>query len=354
MLHRRTAVMILCASLAAGASTDVRAQERDGYCDYAHGVADSESALLRSPNLFGSFGYVDQLSVTASPASTGDNLRLTFGVGYRLSGLYQSSIVRAHATAQCRRHRALSAIDSSSTRRALQAKAAVLDDALVKADQMLEQVSLDVSHRRTTRQELISTRLRVDRLHELAAETRRQLDALPATKGDAGLARSLASYLTADGEVERQEGRLRRARAWDVSLRMGYDRFLANDTSSPFFAVVSASFNVGWLFQGSAETRAASGRRRILRDERGGIGADATAARMRSLLQIDSKRSEETAALVGDLDDQLHELRRVGGENSRRLAQTVWFEWVEAKAQHEYYAAHVATLRQVLGEAEGQ
>jgi hypothetical protein len=234
----------------------------------------------------------------------------------------------------------------------LKAKVAVLDGALAKADKMLEEVTRDVARRRTTRQELISTRLRVDQLRELAAETRRQLDALPAPDGDAGMSRAMVTYLSADGEVERQEGRLRRARAWDLSVRLGYDRFLSNDTSSPFFAVVSASFNIGWLFQSSAETRAASGRRRILRDERGGIGADATSARMRSLLQIDSRRAEETSALVDDLHDQLRELQRVGGESSRRLAETVWFEWVEARAEHEYYAAHVTTLRQVLGESE--
>jgi hypothetical protein len=79
-------------------------------------------------------------------------------------------------------------------------------------------------------------------------------------------------------------------------------------------------------------------------------GLDATESRLRAVLAIEEKRAEETGALVADLDGQLEALRQVGGDNSRRARQTVWFEWVKVKAEHEFLTAHVASLRQVLGE----
>ncbi|HUH04786.1 MAG TPA: hypothetical protein VML75_22470 [Kofleriaceae bacterium] len=347
MNHRRL-VIILSAALLAGATVEARAQS-DGYCDYVQGVASSESALMLAPELFTSFGYLDQLSGVTTPGGTSDDLRFTLGVGYRLSGLYQSQLVRKRAGAECRRHRALSAINGGTNHRALAAKAAVLDEAMSQAERMLSRASEDLARRRTTRQELISTRLRVEGLRGLTAATRRQLEATPDPGDDRSMTRALAGYYSADGEVERQEASLRRARAWDLSVRVGYDKFLDNDDSSPYFAVVSASFNLGWFLQGSSNRRAATGRRAIVRDARGISGVDATATRLRSLLAIDRRRAEETSLLVGDLEQQLQALKSLDGEGSRRLAETVWFEWVEARAEHAYLTAHVASLEQIVG-----
>lgn len=346
MTHRRI-VIILSAALLVGVGADARAQS-DGYCDYVQGVAASESALLLAPDLFTSFGYVDQLNVAATPGGSSDDLRFTLGFTYRLSGLYQARLVRQRARAECARHNALSAVNGETTHRALSAKAEVLEQAMTEADRMLSRATDDLERRRTTRQELIATRLRVEALRSQTAATRRQLESTPGAD-DRSMKRALASYYAADGEVERREGSLRSARAWDISVRVGYDKYLANDESSPYFAMVSANFNLGWFLQGSANRRAAAGRRAIVRDERGISGVDATAARLRSLLAIDRKRAEETAALVDDLDKQLKALRALDGESSRRLIETVWFEWVEARAEHAYLTTHVASLEQIVG-----
>lgn len=351
MTHRRIIIVLLSAMLLGSAGTEARAQS-DGYCDYVQGVAASESALLLAPDLFTSFGYLDHVSAVAAPGGTSDDLRFTVGVGYRLSGLYQSHLLRKRARAQCKRHRALRAATGETAHRALAAKAAVLEQAMAEAEQMLARATADLELRRTTRQELISTRLRVDQLRALRAATRRQLEATPAGSGDGSMNQALASYYAADGEVERREAALRRAKAWDLSLRMGYDTFLENDDSSPYFAVVSASFNLGWFLQRSADRRAAGGRRTLVQDERGISGGDATAAQLRSLLAIDRKRAEETAVLVADLERQLTALEAHGGESSRRLTETVWFEWVEAKAEHAYLSTHVASLAEIVGGVE--
>jgi hypothetical protein len=130
-------------------------------------------------------------------------------------------------------------------------------------------------------------------------------------------------------------------------VRAGYDKFLADDEDeSPYFAVVSASWNLGWVLQQPANKRAQKARRRLVRDEPGGQAGPA----LRALLVAETRRAEEAGILLEDLDKQLEALRRIGGDDSRRFRQTVWFEWVEAKAEHAYLEAHAAALREVLGE----
>lgn len=344
------AVAAVCAA-ASPAQAQTQARTLDGYCDYVKGVAGSESALLMAPELFTSFGLVDQSSATSTPGSGRDDLRLTMGVGYSVSNLYRSRLVRRRADAACKRHRALSAVNDKTTGRALEARAQVLAEALTEAESMLERSVRDLERRRTTRQELIATRLQVEKLREQAAATKRQLDTLPVSgPEDRTMARALAAYYAADGEFEAHESSLRTAQAWDIGVRFGYDKFLDNDDSSPFFALVTARVNLGRLLQGRSERRAAEGRRRIVRDSRGMAGVDVTAARLRSLLAIDRKRAGETGLLVNELREQLDQLERVGGDASRRLRQTVWFEWVEARAEHEYLLAHVASLQLILGQ----
>jgi hypothetical protein len=323
------------------------AAHADGYCDHVEGVAAAERALLYAPELFGSVGFVEQTAAIDAPEQTSDDLRITAGIRYRLGGLYQAGVVRRRARADCRRHHALSQVQDATAYRALAARVRVLDDALAQAEQMLDDARADLAARRATTQEVTATRLRVDELRELAAQGRIALEALPAPADGSSPAGALAAFYAADAEVERQDGRLRRARAWDVSVRVGYDRFLANDADeTPVFAVVSVNFNLGWLVQGSANRRAADGRRRAVRDDRGVVAID----RLRAMLAIEQRRQDEAGVLVADLEDQLEQLRRIGGDSSRRHRATVWFEWVKLKAEHAYLAAHVESLQAVLGE----
>jgi len=346
----RTAGILIGAAvlLAAGA---VRAEpaSSDAYCDHVQGVAAAQSAILFGPELFGSFGYVDQLSAVDVPNAVSDDLRITAGVRLRLGGVYQGFLTRQRAQADCRRHQALDQVQGTTSYRALEARAKVLDDALQEADRILKQAKVDLDTRNATAAEVTAIRLRVDELRDLAARTRGELDALPAPVEGRSMARALAAYYDADADVESKDGALRRAQAWDVSVRLGYDKFASNDTSSPFFAVASVSFNLGWLLQGSGNSRAASGRRRLVR-EQGGALLETTEARMRSMLELESKRAEETGVLVDDLERQLRALEKLGGGESRRYRQTVWFDWVKLKAEHEYYTAHAASLREILGE----
>lgn len=100
------------------------------------------------------------------------------------------------------------------------------------------------------------------------------------------------------------------------------------------------------LFQGGGNARAAAGRQRYLR---AGGDPDAAADRLHALAETAARRSEETGALEADLQRQLDALNKVGGEDSRRYRQVVWFDLVKVRAEHAYHQAQVAALRQVLG-----
>jgi hypothetical protein len=320
----------------------------DGYCDHVENVAKAEAALLVTPEVFGSVGYVEEPQTGGVESS--DGIRVIAGLRYSLGDFVEASATKKRAKADCRRHKALAAVEGVTAYKALAARAAVLDDAMAEADQLLEDANDDLRQRRATAQEVDATRLRVDALRELAADTRAELDALPQPADGESIEGALGAYYRADAEVERQEAKLRSASAWDVNVRVGYDQFVDVADDSPFFAVVSLSVDLGWLVQGKYNKKAADGRKRAVREEHGAAHTDLTASRLQSLLEIEEKREAETAILLEDLAKQLKTLKKLGGDEGKRYREVVWFEWVKAKAEHAYYEAHVATLREVLGE----
>ena len=75
----------------------------DGYCDHVKAVAAAQSATLVAPEVFTSFGYVEQPAAAAIPTTTSDDLRFTLGVKYSLGDLYEGAVTRQRADADCRR-----------------------------------------------------------------------------------------------------------------------------------------------------------------------------------------------------------------------------------------------------------
>jgi hypothetical protein len=321
----------------------------DGYCDFVEGVANATADSQLYPELISQFGYINQPPYALNPDVSG--LRAIGGLRWRLNALYGGLASRDHGHADCRRHQALEQVRGETNARALAAKAKVLDDALGEAEQILTGVTADLEARRTTTQEATATRLRVEELRALSADTHRQLSALPTDNRPLGTA--LATYQTADAEMEVDEGRERRAQGFELSLRAGVDQFLtgttATQTGTNYFAVVELDVNFGELLMGGDNARAADGRKRLLASGHDPLGVDATVDRLKSLVEVERGRAEQTAALVGDLDRQMQALGNVVGEDSKKYRQTIWFDWIKAKAEHAYVAAHLAALQEVLG-----
>ncbi|HEY5922912.1 MAG TPA: hypothetical protein VIV11_14635 [Kofleriaceae bacterium] len=333
-------------ALLASISGIAHADKDDGYCDYVEGVANAQAAVQMSPELIGAVGYVEQPSADIDAASQ-KGVRLIAGVRYRLSGLYEGTATRNRAKADCRRYRALEQVRGETTSRAIAARVAVLDDALKEADKILRTDEADFAARRMTAQEATATRVRVEELRELAAEDHRQLSALPPPSAKP-LAGALQAYRSADSDMERYEAKLRRAEAIDVSVRFGIDQYPERDNPQPYFAVLSVGVNLGLLFQAGPNSRAAKARKQLVQSGRG-IGVEGTVDRLRATVEIEAKRAKETEALVKELERQLDALNRIAGEESKRYRQTVWFEWVKAKAQHVYLTTHVESIKEVLG-----
>lgn len=326
------------------------APANDGYCDFVQGVAQAQAAVMFAPTVFSQFGLIEQAPGAANPDVQNGGLRLIAGVRVSLDGIYKGLATRDRARADCRRHKALEQVKGETAYQALDARAKILDGALAETDKILAQTKDDLDARRTTAQEATATRLRVEELRQLSDQTHRDMRLLPEPTGTLGGA--IGAFERADAEVESYEGKLRRADAFDVSIRVGVDEFLDNsqDNPSPYFAVVAVGVNLGVLFQGSANERAAAGRKRLLKSGRDPLAADATAERLRAMIEVESKREKETAALEADLQRQLDAIARIGGEDSKRYRQTVWFEWIKIRAEHAYLQAHIRALNEVLAQ----
>jgi hypothetical protein len=322
----------------------------DGYCDYVEGKANAEAAVQFSPELIGSIGYVEQPDAAGIPDASSKGLRLIAGVRYKLSGIYEGAATRARGKADCRRHRAFEQVRGETASRAISARLKVLDAALIEAEKILRTDERDFEARRTTAQEATATRVRVEELRQLAADDHRQLSILPPPT-ETPLAGALQTYRKADAEVESNEAKLRRAQAIDVSVRFGIDEYPERENPSPYFAVLSVGVNLGVLFQAPANKRAAAGREKLVQSGRG-PGVEGTVDQLRTTLEVEGKREQESAALLKELERQVEALNRIGGEESKRYKQTVWFEMIKTKAQHAYLAAHVQSIREVLGGVE--
>ena len=350
---RHTLYILLGLATLASTTTTARAEVADdGYCDYVMGVANSQAAVQLAPELIGQFGLIEQAPDAVNPSAATKGTRIIAGVRYRLSGIYEGVATRDRATADCKRHKAFEQVRGETASRAIAARLKILDSALVEAEKILRTDEADFAARRTTAQEATATRVRVEELRELAAEDHRQLSTLP-PPSEQPLAGALETYRRADADMEDAEAKLRRAQAIDLSVRFGIDEFTDRaNQSTPYFAVVQVGLNLGILFQGSQNARAAAGRKKLVQSGRG-LGVEGTVDRLRATLEIETKRARETSALVSELERQLDALGRIGGEDSKRYKQTVWFEWVKAKAQHTYLETHVQTIQEVLGADSG-
>lgn len=323
----------------------------DGYCDFVEGAAAATAATLQSPELFGQFGYIEQPAFAETPGTDTSNLRVLGGMRYSITNIFAGSATKSRAAADCRRHRAIATVRGGTEATAITARLRVLDEAQGEADRILAQVTADLEARRVTAPEALATRLRVDELRGLASTARRELATLapPSTESLDSL---LSAYRSADADVESAEARLRSISAYNVSVRVGADRFLEGmSATTNFFGVVQVGINLGALWMGGSNDRAAAGRRRyVLATQEAQQQAVAVPAeQLRATLEVETQRATQVAALVADLQQQLDMLAKLEGDDSKRFRQTVWFDWVKAKAELAYLQTHAESLRKALG-----
>jgi hypothetical protein len=345
------ALLMAPASVAAQPAAPAAPAADDGYCDFVEGAAGASAATLQAPQLFGQFGYIEQPAFAETPGTDTGNLRVIGGIRYSLTNIFVGSATKKRAAADCRRHKAMATVRGGSEATATLARLKVLEEAQAEADTILAQVTADLEARRVTAPEAMSTRLRVDELRGAAANARRELASM-ATASTESLDSLLTAYRSADADVEAAEARLRTMNAYDVSIRFGADRFLeGTNPSTNFFGVVQVGINFGALWLGGSNDRAAAGRRRyVLATQQAQQQAVAVPAeQLKATLDVETQRARQVAALVADLQGQLDALAKIESEDSKRFRQTVWFDWVKAKAELAYLQTHAESLRKALG-----
>ncbi len=334
-----------------------------GYCDYVRGVGDAEAALELAPELFAGFGAVNAGEAGGDGAVPLDKprLRVTAGLGYDFVGLYRGRTLRQRAEAECRRQRALSALQAAvrqgtglGEETALDARARILADALPRAEELVGAVRAELREGRSTLEELNAVQVRLDHLRALATETalaRERLASQPRFPAGQRLDTLLEDLRAADDQVEAHAGSLRRARAWRLSLRGGYDEVLDVEQDLPLFGQLTLAYNLGHLWQGSANERAREGRRRAALEE-----VDGTPQRvaelvsgLRAVQRTEEARLREVSALVTDLEGQLREVEALQTREVRRFRAYLQLELTRLRAEQAYLSAHVESLNTFLG-----
>jgi hypothetical protein len=355
------AALALASTFASSARAQSTRSDTDAYCEYVTGVADSQSDLEMAPTIFGSGGLVSGAEASPGTSILGPTTRVIAGASYSLSGLYRGIAMRSAARADCKRYESVSELHAflvnnkeGLTRASLTAKLGVLGEAMPVADKMLADLKTALGQARATVEQVEAMQLRVDSLRALASDAQAslaQLEHLPPTP-----ARPIAQVLQdrdeGESEAERYEGRVRRSRAWDLSVRGGYDQIFGSPFSyTPVFGLVSLTLNVGGLLQGGAEERAREGRVAWTRAQVEGVDdrVEQALARLRKLRETERKRLAETRVLLADLETRYKELQAVPGDKVAEYANYMWFDLVRTRAEHAYLSAHVADLDRLLG-----
>ncbi len=364
-LHFAASAWLLLAALPGSVDAAERALG-DATCEQLEAAASADSALLMSPTLFGSvgaFNVVEGSDLNGPVRSL--TPRIAAGLSYSFGNLFEGIFERRRAQALCARFRAeqgllaaLEAGNGAGARSALAARAAVLAKAIPEGERLLNALQRDVSEARATLEELSLAKMRLDSLREEEGKARLELaqqEQLPSqTRGE--LTQMLADYRAADASVASREGSIRLTRSWDVQVRGGYENIIGITQQQPFFGQVTLSYNLGNLFQYSANARAREARTAALEEDLGGAGHRFTAAiaRLGSTMSAERERLSQVETLLAELDGQLGQVGTLQTSLVRRYQSYLWFEATRLRAERAWLAAHLEELELFLSKpAEG-
>ncbi|HTV25657.1 MAG TPA: hypothetical protein VMG12_43475 [Polyangiaceae bacterium] len=344
-------------------SADI-AHAASAYCEHVNAVAASEGALLRAPWLFSTFGTLQGSSALDAGVSAGGDFtrdltwRLQAGLGFSPTRYYLAGLLDDQAKAECERHRAEEELRAYGNggrgvgRAALEAKIAVLREALPRADELVKK-SLDaLEASRTTVQEHEALALRVDALRERLASAELELAALAPADADGGPpAGSFERLRRWTAEKQAVASSLRRAGALSLTLRGGYDELFGVQQDVPVFGSVSLEFNPGWFWQAALDERAERAHAESVEADVLGRkqSLDALARQLEAELAIVQRRQREVKAALGDLEQRLERLEAAGSATAREYAEYIWFEQVRLRADDAFLREQGRALGRLTG-----
>lgn len=330
-----------------------------GACEHASGVAESQASLLMSPEVFASLGVV---SASFNDQGLGSPTpRLLIGADYSVSKLVQGLTLEQRARVECDRARALAALtpaiaqgDELGLLPALRARAQVLHDVLPQAMTLAHEVQVEVQDGRASREELDAISQRLDALQRLTHQTdadQARLAQSP-TLSAQEFRTALAAYREADVRFESLNGSLRAQTAWDVGVRGGYERLFDVKQSVPLFGMITLSYNLGGLFQASANRRAVEGVRTMDAVDPAGVGTQVRQllGALEAQLAAERSRLNETHTRLADLAGQWDELGRIQTHQVDRFRRAVFFELAQTRADVAFLESHVRSLEALVNE----
>lgn len=348
----------------AGAPRDAAAEATAAYCRHARAVAVSNSALLYSPQLFVTGGFVTSADLSSGVLVTSMQPRILAGAAYSVGSLVRGIHTERVADAECERYGSVAKLMSfvfahrdGASPGALGAKLAVLEASMARAEQILARARADYAASRATVTDLDAVSIRVDTLRAAVLETRAKLRV--AAEGVAPPSEPLPALIarrtSAERAAEERAAALRQSYAWDIAVKGGYDQMTGIKQSVPAFATISLTFTPGYFWQTGADRRAVDARGDIAR-----TGLEATtraklvAAQLSELLRSELERLGQLAPLLAELETRQREVAAVDGDQARAAADALWLAIVPLRAEDAYLRAHVADLKKTLGSPAGQ
>jgi len=337
-----------------------------GFCDYVSGVAASQAAPLFGPVLFGSSGNTtaELLPSSISPfTSVANRTRFLSGGVWSVGNFERGLALKRVARAECQQYQVTAGLEAflqdnseALTSDALEARAQVLREALLHAKDILSRSAKLVAAHVSTTQEYHAMQIRSDELLQILEQTDSDMGRAAKSKSLEKL--SLPELLKKQQDLlvrqEIEESKSREAGAWDISLHAGYQRILQAPQVNPYFGNVTLTFNVGRLWQGSAEKRARTGFQRWIQEDPTGpsVRTFILLEHLRAVQTAEAERLRQTDVLLDDLQQRLESVGGVGDERAQAYQDYVWFDYIKIKAEHAYLVAHLKDLSAVAGRTE--
>jgi hypothetical protein len=338
---------------------DTAAESTEAYCRYVRAVATSASAVLISPQLFVTGGVVTSADVSTGVLVTGTEPRVLAGANFSVSSLVRGIHTQRIADAECSRYSVFAKLLAFSyahrdgqTVKALEAKLAVLESSIGRADALLARAKEAFAESKITGADLDAITLRVDTLHASAGDTRGKLRATAG--GIRAPSETLGSLVeqrdAAERATEQRAVALRQSQAWDLQIRGGYDQMFGIRQSVPAFGMVTLSFSPGYFWQRGADERAVAARADAARKslETATERAELVADHLEELRLAELERLSALAPLVANLESRHRELSAVEGERARAAADSLWLALVPLRAEEAFLRAHTDDLKRVL------
>jgi SMC interacting uncharacterized protein involved in chromosome segregation len=114
--------------------------------------------------------------------------------------------------------------------------------------------------------------------------------------------------------------------------------------------MVNVSYNLGGLYQGSANRRAGEGAGKEVETDATGPGQTLRqqVEGLKAQLALERARREETRTRLTDLEGQARQLEAITTHEVDRFRRSVFFQEVQVRAELAYLEAHVHALEALV------